>query len=131
YDTASLRWIFSGRHHRRIIAGGDEAAVARPESRWRYRAAAMGLALAVALAVVAAWPRVEDATIATVTAASGVEWSQQNSAAPMLSRVAVGRKFDIQAGTLELTFDSGVQLRVFAPATFEVSSPRSIFCSRG
>jgi hypothetical protein len=45
--------------------------------------------------------------------------------------VAVGQHFELVEGILELTFDTGAQVKVFGPAKFEVASARSICCMRG
>jgi hypothetical protein len=70
-------------------------------------------------------------TVATLTRASSVEWGAPAEAPNLLSRIAVGQQLQFGAGTVELTFDTGAQVKIFGPAKIEVSSPRSILCSLG
>lgn len=70
--------------------------------------------------------------VATVTGLSGVKWDSQGSGAKkLLSQCAVGDRLKLRDGSAELTFDAGVQMTVFGPADFEITSPTSIRCVKG
>lgn len=69
--------------------------------------------------------------VATVTGLNGVRWDGKSVGARLLSRCMVGDRFKLQEGAAELTFDVGVQVKVFGPADFEITSPNSIRCLRG
>ena len=49
----------------------------------------------------------------------------------MLSRCAIGDRLRLRDGSAVLTFDAGVQVTVFGPADFEITSATSIHCRRG
>lgn len=160
-DTASLRWIGSGQHGRQALTAasmaalGDRAATALPRRSvpWLALAVAAGVAAVLAAAVNSTSdedgtrqptgailaqvdpgsdaPAPKPAAVATVTLKSAVVWEGSETQAPLLSRVSVGDQLTFSSGTIELTFDTGAQVKVFGPASFEVSSPLSILCSRG
>lgn len=69
--------------------------------------------------------------VATITGLNAARWTATTSGARLLSRCAVGDRLLLQDGTAELTFDAGVQVTVFGPADFEITSPTSIRCLRG
>lgn len=69
--------------------------------------------------------------VATITGLRAVRWAQADDAGALLSRCHVGERLQLQEGAAELTFDAGVQLTVFGPADFEITSPTSIRCVRG
>lgn len=69
--------------------------------------------------------------VATVTGLNGVQWAGSTNGAPLLSRCAVGDRLRMRAGSAELTFDAGVQVKVFGPADFEITSATSIRCLKG
>jgi hypothetical protein len=156
-DTASLRWISSGHYERHVVepasvAAGSWASLrARGARPWAWAAAA-ALVVATASWRIGERIRAEDrakmaaarvaaeatqppartsSPVATLTGVSSVEWAGITTAPSLLSRVAVGERLDITAGTIELTFDTGAQVKVFGPAKIEISSPRSILCSLG
>jgi hypothetical protein len=147
-DTAALRWIAGGRRRPDAFAPAEviEKSAVRGASRltpWLALAVAAGVAAVLAMAT-NGWnerqgarqdaPAVASsaaAKVATVTLKSAVVWEGTEAQAPLLSRVAVGERLKFASGTIELTFDSGAQVKVFGPASFEISSPMSILCSRG
>jgi hypothetical protein len=151
-DSVSLRWIFNGHCDRQVAMTLAEQEHEAVVPRGRKGAAWIMLTLAASLAALAAWPylnvspkattstgetvaKVPPATaaspIATVTGVSRVKWAAKAVRANLLSRVEVGQHFEFVEGTVELTFDTGAQVKVFGPAKFEVASARSICCSRG
>jgi ferric-dicitrate binding protein FerR (iron transport regulator) len=69
--------------------------------------------------------------VATITGLRDVRWSHDDDTDRLLSRCRVGDELQLQAGAAELTFDAGVQLTVFGPAQFEITSATSIRCVRG
>lgn len=158
-DTASLRWILSGHCDRRALlpvarAWAHGATHRLPDwVTWRTVLAAAA-ALACVLAALANFnpsvreladnggaarspsatsetPPVRSTGVATLTSVASVKWDAPEDAPNLLSRVEVGQQLNLATGSIELTFDTGAQVRVFAPAKIEVSSPRSILCSRG
>lgn len=160
-DTASLRWIFSGHCDRRTILPMARAWAHGASERfpawvnWRSVLAAAAAAAIVAMALgnwiydrsiriatsdQANQPRkladslpapVEPVEVATLTSIAAVTWDATTGVPNLLSRVEVGQQLSLTTGSIELTFDTGAQVRIFAPAKIEVSSPRSILCSRG
>jgi hypothetical protein len=152
-DSVSLRWMFSGHYDRRLALTLAEHGPEGVRNERRRTAAWIVLTLAASLACIAAWPvfrsnnelptsadaKVADPVtppesanhIATVTGLSRMKWAANAVRAPLLSRVAIGQHFEFSQGALEVTFDTGAQVKVFGPAKFEVISPRSICCSRG
>lgn len=154
-DTASLRWISSGQHERQALTAASIAALGERGSAPRRGRSMPWLALAVAAGVAGVLAMAVNATrkdlgrqqvdanlaqanqapavpeVATVTLKSAVVWEGDTTQAPLLSRVAVGDQLSFSSGAIELTFDTGAQVKVFGPATFEISSPISILCSRG
>ena len=70
--------------------------------------------------------------VATITGMSGVKWDMpKNGPQQLLAQCAVGDRLKLRDGSAELTFDAGVQVKVFGPADFEITSPTSIRCSKG
>lgn len=154
-DTVSLRWMFSGHCDRRAALRIAEHGPQELRNGHRGRLAWGGLAVAASLAcLVALLPWGQDrqtvgdaataagpgpavdaaeapAAIATVRSMSGVAWAKGAVPAGMLSGVTVGQEFNFVKGTLELTFLSGAEVKVFGPAKFKISSPKSILCARG
>ncbi len=150
-DTVSLRWMYSGHFDRRmalaIAEHGPEAV--RKAGRIKLAGAAAfaiaaSLACVFALSALRSDERAETSTpvvaaaaapsppsIATVRAVSDVFWAKGATPAGLLSGVKVGQEFNFLKGTVELTFLSGAEVKVFGPAKFQVSSPKSILCSRG
>jgi hypothetical protein len=156
-DTVSLRWLSSGHHQRPPV---EPAAVAgrswRSVRGWGARRWAWATAAAVLVAI-AGWElgqrnraaesakmgavraaaeasqitATKSPAVATLTGAASVQWGVAGAAPTLLSRVAVGERLDFTAGTIELTFDTGAQVKVFGPAKIEIQSPRSILCSLG
>lgn len=141
-DTVSLRWMLSGPSSRKaaLAVAQDEA---QPVFLTRGRAGMM-TAVAAGIACVAAglsWlsPASDRAVrssptpssaVAMVTGVSRLIWS--GDAAPSrLSRVRVGQEFEFREGTLTLAFYSGAEVKIFGPAKFSISSPKSILCSHG
>lgn len=90
-----------------------------------------GIGQAVAKAEVDSVKAYSPNIVATVTGLDSVRWDSPASGVRMLSRCAVGDRLKMQAGTAVLTFDVGVQVKVFGPADFEIASPTSIRCLRG
>jgi hypothetical protein len=149
-DSVSLRWIFSGHCNRGVALSLDEQESEAVAPRGRKSAAWIMLTLAASLSALAALPNLRSpmantstgetaakappaaaSPIATVTGVSRVKWEAKAPRANLLSRVEVGQHFEFAEGILELTFDTGAQVKVFGPAKFEVASARSICCSRG
>lgn len=149
-DSVSLRWMYSGHFDRRIALAiathGPEAALTARRMRFAGAVLAIAASLACVLAfnnlrsdeqaekraaVVAASPAHSSPSIATVRAVSDVSWAEGATPAGLLSGVTVGQEFNFLKGTVELTFLSGAEVKVFGPAKFQVSSPKSILCSRG
>jgi ferric-dicitrate binding protein FerR (iron transport regulator) len=140
-QTACLRWLcleeFSATCDPPMpLAGGNDHRISR-----RIRAKAIFAALACAFALVAlGWQFIpppnpvatsEKQLVATITGLREVRWSPANEANRLLTRCFVGERLELQEGAAELTFDAGVQLTVYAPADFEITSPSSIRCNRG
>jgi len=70
--------------------------------------------------------------VATITGLNGVAWDMPaRETRKLLSQCAVGDRLKLREGTAELTFDAGVQVKVFGPADFEIISPTSIRCVKG
>jgi hypothetical protein len=69
--------------------------------------------------------------VATLTGLGDVRWANPPAGARLLSRCSVGDHLQIDEGALELTFDVGVQVTIFGPADFKITSPMSIHCQRG
>ena len=69
--------------------------------------------------------------VATITGLNSVEWTSSSQGGSLLSQCAVGDRLRMQAGSAELTFDAGVQVKVFGPADFEITSATSIRCVKG
>jgi hypothetical protein len=99
------------------------------------------VALACSLALIAfGWrifPRTDSITtptkqqVATITGVRDIRWLPADGSDRLLQRCHVGERLQLQNGTAELTFDAGVQLTVYGPADFEITSPTSIRCRRG
>jgi len=160
-DTASLRWISSGCHVRSAVLSSNRESTdiaVRRLPTWTHGRLALASAAALACVLAAlnfpwtsstklsndsgaevgltqnddARPSARRATgVATLTNLTAVNWESTNVVPNLLSRVDVGQQLNLAAGSIELTFDTGAQVRVFAPAKIEISSPRSILCSRG
>lgn len=69
--------------------------------------------------------------VATLTGLGAVHWVTPKRGAGMLSRWAVGDRLQFAAGAIEMTFDAGVQVTIFGPADFDITSGTSIHCRRG
>ena len=69
--------------------------------------------------------------VATITAMNSVKWEGPGAGAHLLSRCAIGDRLRLLDGSAELTFDAGVQVKVFGPADFEITSATSIRCLKG
>jgi hypothetical protein len=69
--------------------------------------------------------------VATMTGLGAVRWSRPTPGARLLSRWAIGDRLQLEEGAIELTFDAGAQVTIFAPADFEITSATSIRCQRG
>jgi hypothetical protein len=69
--------------------------------------------------------------VATITAINSVKWEFPTAGAHLLSRCEVGDRLRLLDGSAELTFDAGVQVKVFGPADFEITSATSIRCLKG
>jgi hypothetical protein len=144
-DTVSLRWMFSGHHHRMAALELAEHGPERLHARQR-RLSQAALALATSLACVAAfafWRTSGDATrsagadeaapryVAMVTEVSDVQWKGESPAYRRMARVAVGQEFEFSAGSVELTFDAFAKVKVFGPAKFKIKDAKLIACTRG
>jgi ferric-dicitrate binding protein FerR (iron transport regulator) len=157
-QTGCLRWLCLEETAGSELVSVQEAAVERPTSSRRARRWGLVAGLACALGLVAAgWQMfklrgpdsfaekratssIQDAIgqsaqnqseVATITGLRDVRWLQDTLNERLLSRCRVGDKLQLVAGSAELTFDAGVQLTVFGPAEFVITSPRSIRCVRG
>jgi hypothetical protein len=142
-DTVSLRWMFSGHCERKQALALAEHGPEGVRSSRRRMASWMVLALAAGIACVTALPFLGDRDsptdaaisasanpVAIVTGLSDVAWAG-TSAPARLARVGIGQKFEFTSGTVALAFDTGAEVKVFGPAKFEISSQKSILCSRG
>lgn len=70
--------------------------------------------------------------VATITGLGAVQWAHANgNQIRLLGRCAVGDCLELTDGAIELTFDAGAQVTVFAPADFTIMSSTSIECKRG
>jgi ferric-dicitrate binding protein FerR (iron transport regulator) len=69
--------------------------------------------------------------VATITGLGSVRWADPLHRARLLSRCSVGERLQLLEGAIELTFDVGVQVTVYAPADFDITSPMSILCKQG
>jgi hypothetical protein len=74
---------------------------------------------------------IDNKTVATITGLESVRWSNSVNRARLLARCSIGDRLLMLSGAVQLTFDAGVQVTVFAPADFEITSPMSIRCARG
>ncbi|HEX6962197.1 MAG TPA: FecR family protein [Lacipirellula sp.] len=132
-DTASLRWMFSGRLSRKtavtLAAHGPEGVKAARKRRTAWLALATGAALAFLAALPFLWSQRE--YVATITDVTDVEWASADGAHRPLARVAAGEEFEFTAGTLELAFDTYAKVQIFGPAKFTVCDSKSIDCTRG
>ncbi len=72
-----------------------------------------------------------DRGVATFTNLESVRWSNLHNRGELLARCEVGDRVSMVTGAAQLTFDAGVQVTVFGPADFEITSPTSIRCRRG
>lgn len=68
--------------------------------------------------------------VATITGLEAARWSGVKGNR-LLSRCRIGERLRLDKGTAELTFDAGVQVTIFAPADFSITSAMSIRCTRG
>jgi ferric-dicitrate binding protein FerR (iron transport regulator) len=149
-DTACLRWLCLEE-----LSGAIEPAQAAPmdvhrNGALRRRLVAYSLSGGVACLLIAgvlAWVNARDTSVAavkpapiaaqdmsqvaTITGLGSVRWADPTAAARLLSRCAVGDRLQLTDGAIELTFDAGAQVTVFAPADFTITSGTSINCKRG
>jgi hypothetical protein len=141
-QTASLRWLCPDAYS---TASEPAMSVTRPSTVRRSRRQTMapiliaGLACTVAVAALG-WQLFirSDAVaptskqhVATITRERDARWSPANESNRVLTRCYVGERLQLDGGATELTFDAGVQLTVYGPADFEITSPTSIRCHRG
>ena len=74
---------------------------------------------------------IDSNAVATVTALDSARWIEAAEDGRLLARCRIGERWQLEEGRAELTFDSGVLVTLFAPADFDIISPRSIRCRRG
>ncbi len=141
-QTAALRWLcldeFSAVGESPIsLASANVADSARRRPWMPQMLAALACTMAVAAigwqlfirAGSSATPNQQQ--VATITGLREVLWLPTAESDRLLSRCHVGERLQLQQGTAELTFDAGVQLTVYGPADFEITSATSIRCRRG
>ena len=110
--AVSFGWLYFSRPE--SIASADRAGLNAPHQ---------------ALATIT--PRTSPVPVATITGLRAVRWLNAEQTSELLARCHIGDRLQLEEGAAELTFDAGVQLTVFAPADFEITSPTSIRCVRG
>jgi len=59
--------------------------------------------------------------VARITGISGCRWAEGSSRTAYFERVAIGRQFKLNAGLLEITYDSGAKVILQGPVDYEVS----------
>lgn len=149
-DTVTLVWrgTQSGREPAPLAVPAPPV-LARPRV-WRRRLAARvaaGLAAAAAcLALIGPWwvvrqqrngaPADRDfamlpSGVATLVRATNARWRPADPTPADFARLKVGNRIELDAGQVELLFDSGVELVARAPCRIEISSDNSIIAERG
>ena len=76
-------------------------------------------------------PRMESRLVACVTAMADCRWIDPATEAAGFDDVALGRKFALASGLIEITYDSGAKVILQGPAVYEVESARGGFLSFG
>lgn len=61
------------------------------------------------------------AFVARITGISGCRWAEGTSGTAYFERIAIGRQFKLNAGLLEITYDSGAKVILQGPVDYEVS----------
>jgi ferric-dicitrate binding protein FerR (iron transport regulator) len=151
-DTACLRWLCLEQLSDVIEPSKSLSPQIESPRRRRVRSyaflaagAACVIALATAAVLTNSWrtsstqadvahtvqATVKLARVATVTGLSDARLARPGRGARLLSRCAVGDRLQLKDGAIELTFDAGAQVTIFAPADFEITSATSIRCQRG
>lgn len=69
--------------------------------------------------------------VGTITRMSDCQWADPRTRATFGSVVALGAKFELTAGLLEITYNSGETVAIRGPAAYEVDSPNSGFLTHG
>jgi len=66
-----------------------------------------------------------------VSGMTGCQWGEGSRRPACFDRVAVGEKFHLEAGLLEITYDSGFQAILQGPAQYEITSPQGGYLTVG
>jgi hypothetical protein len=145
-DTAALRWSYA---HTTVpmeddrlaeadpraplaVAGRDEIDGRRSAPRWRWWSAAVAASLLLAAGAYYMGLRPDEpdaASVATITRTIDARWDERPYSE--LARLQVGETVSFEAGQIELIFDTGVEVVVIGPASFQINSAESIYSSRG
>ncbi len=79
-----------------------------------------------------AGPEKQPDIVGQITAAADCRWADSEMArSSSTPAVALGRKYDLAAGLLEITYQTGARVILQGPCTYEVDSPSSGFLSLG
>ena len=70
-------------------------------------------------------------TVGRITDMVGCRWINPAAAPADRDPVALGRKYALAAGLLEVTYDTGAKVIIEGPATYEIESPSGGFLSFG
>jgi hypothetical protein len=101
--------------------------VAEPVSKhsrwWSLRSAAAALAIAASLAVVAYLVALRPAVVAQLTSANDTRWGAAQAEIPVGSLLKDRQELTLEKGTALITFVSGTQLLLEAPASIRLDGP--------
>jgi ferric-dicitrate binding protein FerR (iron transport regulator) len=104
--------------------------VAEPVSRhsrlWSLRSAAAALAIAASLAVFAYFVALRPAVVAQLTSATDTRWGAAQAEIPVGSLLKDRQELTLDKGTALITFVSGTQLLLEAPASVRLDGPNEI-----
>ncbi len=101
---------------------------------------ATAIALLVVGMVVYQWGRSASMPVASsgelpgvgyLTGMSACQWTEGTSPPRFYDRVAIGQKFRLEAGLLEITYDTGFKAILQGPVTYEVTSDNGGYLSIG
>lgn len=69
--------------------------------------------------------------VGQITGLDGCQWVEGSSRAAFYDRVAIGQTFHLEAGLLEITYDTGFRAILQGPVRYEVTSANGGFLSAG
>jgi hypothetical protein len=72
----------------------------------------------------------QDAFVAKITGIVDCEWVDSSNS-PTSRRAAIGQKYSLASGLMEVTFDTGARVILQGPTTFEIQSANSGYLSFG